>query len=158
MDSLYHYILRIMIAAFICCMVMGLSREGRVHDILKLICGAFMLILLISPMIRLHKNDIISFSSQYYAGNAAQAISAGEDYVKNTTTDIIREQCETYILNKAAEIGADISVRITLSEEDPPIPVAVTVSGKVSPYFKLLLEEIILNDLGITKENQLWTG
>jgi hypothetical protein len=47
---------------------------------------------------------------------------------------------------------------VTLSDELPPVPVEVRLSGDISPYIKTRLQSILEDDLGISKENQIWTG
>ena len=70
--------------------------------------------------------------------------------------DIIKAETEAYILDKASQLNVELSVEVTIDEEN--IPTAVTLSGEVSPYARRQLQEIIESDLGIAKENQRWTG
>ena len=61
-------------------------------------------------------------------------------------------------MDKAAAMGLELTARVGLSSDDPPVPVCVEITGAVSPYMKLRLEEMILEGLNIAKENQVWIG
>ena len=69
---------------------------------------------------------------------------------------IISEQTEAYILDKAADLHANLHVEVTVGEDN--LPTAVTLSGEASPYARRQIQAIIANDLGISKENQKWIG
>ena len=73
-------------------------------------------------------------------------------------TELIKEKSQAYILDKAAELDASITADVTISEEELPKPLSVVISGQVSPYNRKRLESILETDLGIAKENQVWTG
>ena len=70
--------------------------------------------------------------------------------------DIIKSTCEAYILNKATELGADIHVSVSVNSQH--IPFAARIMGEVTSDVRKQLEQILETDLGITKENQSWTG
>jgi hypothetical protein len=53
-------------------------------------------------------------------------------------------------------MNIDLAVEVVLSEDEIPIPVAVSLAGNVAPYAKSLLSEAISKDLNIPKENQTW--
>ena len=93
---------------------------------------------------------IESEAKRYAAEGASSSQSAMEA--------IIMERTRTYILNIAESMGLMITVEVALNGENPPIPESVRITGEVSPYDKLRLEEIIAENLNIPKENQTWTG
>ena len=57
--------------------------------------------------------------------------------------EIIKSRCETYILDKAAGLGAEITVCVTLTDAAYPVPKKVTVTGQVAPYAKARLQKIL---------------
>ena len=69
----------------------------------------------------------------------------------------IKERTQSYILDKAQSLNAVLDVEVTLSDDEIPVPVKVCITGKVSPYARGRLENLIIEDLGIEKENQIWT-
>ena len=50
-----------------------------------------------------------------------------------------------------------IETRQRIPNCEIPIPIKVRLSGKASPYAKGQLQQIITEELGIEKENQIWT-
>jgi hypothetical protein len=108
-----------------------------------------------SPLVRLRLTGISDFLSDIrYDGS--QYAQQGSQTSKDAVSDIIRERSEAYILDKAALLGADIRVELTLSRDALPIPVSVTIYGAVSPVSRQRLQKLIRDDLGIPLEAQTW--
>jgi hypothetical protein len=59
-------------------------------------------------------------------------------------------------LNKAKELNVEITPVITLNGEYTPV--FAEIQGTVDPHTQLKLEEVLIMDMGITKENQRWIG
>ena len=88
---------------------------------------------------------------------AADAAQLGINEAKKAQNAIIKQQLEAYILDKATQYHVDLQVEITLSKTGNAVPVAVSLQGAIAPYAKQQLQEMLENDLGISKENQQWT-
>lgn len=72
-------------------------------------------------------------------------------------SELIKQQSETYILDKAESLGIMVAVDITLCEEgDYPYPGSVILSGNVSQEDQQYLSKIIAEDIGISIECQEW--
>ena len=69
---------------------------------------------------------------------------------------ILRSRLEEYILEKAASLDTALSVTVTLGEDN--LPEMVYLRGSCAPGTKAELASMMETDLGISKENQLWTG
>jgi hypothetical protein len=54
------------------------------------------------------------------------------------------------------DMGAEVEVEVTLSDDSTQVPCAVTITGMVSPYLKQRLSEMIEEDLQIKREDQHW--
>lgn len=157
MESLKSYIMELVIVAITCGIVCGIVKEGSAQKVLKLVCGIFLTVTMLRPLAGATLDHLMDIPESF-TDDAARAVSSGESLARNSEAEIIKQKCEAYILDKASELDLSLAVDITLSEEDPPVPIAVRICGNITPYNKLLLEELILQNLGITKENQLWTG
>lgn len=83
-------------------------------------------------------------------------VAEGENFANAQMADIITQRTEAYILDKAASMSVALQVEVTLSEENPPVPRAVTLTGALSPYQKSTLEDFISGNLGIAKEEITW--
>ena len=66
---------------------------------------------------------------------------------------IIKQKTETYILDKANALGAEITVQVVLEDY---IPAGVTIMGDVSPFVKSNLSASITQELNIPPEEQIW--
>lgn len=157
MDGLRQYIISVVSAAMLCGIVTGLMQKGTAREIIRLVSGIFLAFTVIHPIAGI---DIASLTDYRfsYADDAAQAAAMGENITRESLREIITTQSEAYILDKAAALNAELTVAVTVSEEDTPVPVEVHLSGEISPFAKQHLQSIIQSDLGIAKENQLWTG
>ena len=61
-------------------------------------------------------------------------------------------------MDKAESLGAELTVEVTLSDDELMVPCAVKLSGAISPYAKKVLSDTIAKDLGIQVEEQIWTA
>lgn len=157
MASIKTYLLGVVAAAVICGIATRLMGEkGTQGAMTKLIAGLFLVFTVIRPVANISLDGLSDFTAAY-SDAGEQAAAAGESLTKDALAVSIKAQTEAYILDKAAGLQVDLEVEVTLSEDDIPTPIAVRLSGKVSPYAKARLQNIITDDLGIEKERQIWT-
>ncbi len=122
----------------------------------KMACGLFLMIIMIKPIVGLNLNDLEEFADRYTQTSAA-SVDYGEELAEEELRQRIRQQTEAYILDKAGLYGADLKISVTLADGGVPVPESVVIRGKVSPYAKSRLQQIIKDDLGIPEEYQKWT-
>lgn len=155
MQQLGQYVVTLTVAALISGILLSLFQDGPVRSILRLVCGIFLTVTALSPLTDLSIPDVSAFASDYMAeGKAAAAL--GEDIARAETQERIRQQLKAYILDKASLIGAKITADISFNDEG--YPETVRLSGEATDSVKQQLQEMITNDLGISKENQQWIG
>ncbi len=157
MDALGQYVISVTAAALICGIVSCLVQSGTAKELIRLLCGLFLAFTVIRPLAGLDFSALTSISFPY-TQEADSIATQGENIAREAMADIIKADAEAYILDKAAALNADLTVDITLSREDTPVPVRAELSGSVSPYARQQLTYLLQTDLGIAKENQLWTG
>lgn len=156
-NNIRGYLLGVIGAAIICSIVKRLMGEkGPNAALTNLIAGVFMVFTLIRPLTSVEISGIDHWADGFRE-DAAQAVAQGEDQTRKALAQFITERTQAYILDKAQTLNAVLEVEVTLSDDDIPVPVKVRLEGKVSPYAKGRLEAIIIEDLGIEKENQIWT-
>ncbi len=119
--------------------------------------GLFLAITMLRPLIHIDLGGIWA-DARLYSKDAERLTLAAQELAREDRTAIIKSKSEAYILDKAASLGAEVTVTVTLSCEEPLVPCAVRISGIISPYAKTQLSQIIQNDLAIPKEAQEWTG
>lgn len=158
MAGIAKYLISITAAAILCGAVTALlGKEGTVAAMGKLLCGLFLTLTMLSPLIggQLEKWEWLLDDISL---DAADAVREGEESAQAALVASIKSQTEAYILDKAAELDVEVSVEITRIAGTPPLPVAVTISGSVAPAARAQLERILEEDIGIPKEEQRWTG
>ncbi|MBE6983357.1 MAG: hypothetical protein E7435_03650 [Ruminococcaceae bacterium] len=156
MEEIRAYILSVVAAAIICGSIrMLFGKKGGITALITALCGIFMTFALISPLRQLD----FSVYGDYFSGfmeEAQAVVKEGEIAALQEQRAFIKRETETYILDKAVSLGADISVAVTVSETTPPTPIEITVKGAVSPYVKTVLKDYLKEQFGIPEEAQKW--
>lgn len=158
MDGIRKYLLSVISAAIICSIVNILSgKKSAPSSLIRLISGIFMALTLISPLVNIRLSDYADYFSGFTV-DANAAVAFGESAATDALRSIIKSQTEAYILDKADSMEVALDVEVTLNNENPPVPCGVMITGSFSPYSKEVLSQYIANDLGISKEDQVWTA
>lgn len=156
MNDIGGYVIGVICASILCAMINQWSEKKGTHGaLLKMLTGVFMTITLVSPLLDF---DMTGVDSQFswITADAEAAAQSGQILAKDSMAEIIKTQCEAYILDKAAFWELNLSVEVTLSETDPPIPNGVELKGNISPYAKSQMTNWIVEELGISEEDQEW--
>lgn len=148
-----QYLLQVICAAFISGLVQCLVQGGAAKAVVKLLCGIFLTLTIVLPLTRMEVEELTLPSLREGEGLAAE----GENLAREARARIIKQQCESYILDKAASLCDGLQVEITL-RDDTQVPAGATLTGRVSPYAKGQIQLFLQQDLGIPKENVEWTG
>lgn len=158
MTGIRAYILSVCAAAIICSIVTGLMRgKTTAAQLVKLCGGIFLALIVIRPLTDI---DLTFFSDLTfgYISDAEEVSTAGKNLASDALADIIKVRCEAYILDKAQSLGAELTVEVTVSQDDMPVPLGATMRGSISPYARSQLASVISDQLGIPKEDQQWIG
>ena len=153
MGGIKTYFISICTAAACCGIITKIvPQKGSSGTIIKLLCGIFMLITFLSPVISIPIYDFWSYYEQL--SQEAELISSeGEAASKKETDRVMQQQIQAYIQEKAIMLGAEVDINVSVKDG---IPYAVTVSGAVSPYTKQSLSAYMKDQFGISTEEQLW--
>lgn len=158
MDGIREYLLRITVAALCCGIIISVTgSKGMAGVTVKFLAGVFMVILVVNPLVGL-RLDSFSNILDGIRFDADQAAAYGQNTANESCGDIIKENVTAYILDKAGSSGAALRVEVTLDDSVPPVPCSVKIQGRISPYERSLLSDMIEQDLGIKAEDQKWTG
>lgn len=156
MGRISDYILRIIAAAIVCCVIKSLIKEKTATGrMVNLLCGILMTITLLSPIKDISFQSITSFYNNISL-DASQYVNDGKMAARESVANIIKSQTETYILDKAKSLGLQIAVEVELDDSNNSVPCGALITGTASPYAKGVLETYIQEQLGIPKENQRW--
>ena len=156
-ENLRTYLLSILSAALITAFINKLMGEkGTLSALTKLIGGLFLTFTLIGPVANINLSGFTNWT-QDYQRDAQKMVTEGQSQTKNALAQLISQRTQAYILDKAQALNTALEVEVTLSDDEIPIPVKVRLAGKVSPYAKGRLQAMLEEELGIEKENQIWT-
>ena len=155
MDNLRRYIVSLICAALICSIVKILAGGIKASNIIiNIVCGLFMMITVLSPVLDFEIPDLNSVFQPVYS----EAVKISTDAMEASREDmavIIKEETRAYILEKANLNNMDIDVEVKLDEQGL-VPCGVTITGQVSPYDKTVLTNYIYRTLNIPEEAQKW--
>lgn len=155
-DSFQGYLIRVIAAAIICAIIKSFIVKPSVSgSIIKTLCNVFLVLTILSTLLNLDFNLMGDYIDDF-AVSSDEAVQAGSQMQEEALRSSIKQYSEAYVLDKAASMKAALSVEVTLSNDNPPVPVSIVLEGSVSPYAKSKLIQLITDDLGISKENQIW--
>lgn len=147
-----QYILSFISVTLLCHIVSRIIDSCAVKKSIKLLSGILILTSISVPLGDFHLESINLEDSIIADGDRISAY--GVELSKKAKKDLIINECEAYILKKAESLGLDIAVDVNIDQT--LIPVSVNIQGNASPHVQKTLSDIIENDLGILKENQVW--
>ena len=156
MSRLGDYVLSVITAAVIVAILCSFfTNKGGTFPVVKVVGGLFLTFVVISPLVKLDFSGIIEYLDGF-TSEGVEAASIGENLAREGERDIIISRVQAYILDKADSYGAQLNVEVILDQDN--IPVSVELNGNISPYAKAQMADILAEDLGITKEHQIWIG
>jgi len=150
------YIMNVVAVSVLCgiCESLG-SQSNHGRRMLRFIAGLCMIVVLVKPICSIEIGSV----KDYLSGMKEAAAATNEDMAalcREEQAGSIKDSSEAYILHEAEELNLQLQVEVTVSENNPPVPELVTITGRASPYPKNKLQSIIEADIGIAKENQTW--
>lgn len=154
MEAIRQYVLSAVCITVICGLVQMIFPSDK-RSVINFVTGLIIMVVVIAPVLSV---DELSFDAMFeqICTDGEWAVKEGQEAAMQTSSVFIKEKVETYISNRAAQMGADVSAVVTLEPEPPLAPKEITLKGTVSPYVKQQLGACIEKELGIAEENQLW--
>lgn len=125
--------------------------------LIRMIGGLFLAFTVIAPITDFDMDVLMDLGNEL-STEAEKAASRGQDLAADAMSEIIKQETQAYILDKAASYGAELTVEVEVNREESAVPESVVLRGAVSPYAKAQLQQIMETELGIPKENQIWIG
>ena len=150
------YILSVISAAVVTAIICSFfQKKGGTAGVIRMICGLFLAFVAISPLADLDFSNLEAYLDAFTL-EAGDLADAGKNMAREAEGDIIKASVQSYIMDKAETLGAHITAEVMLDQDN--IPLSVELEGNLSPYAKARITGIIADDLGITKEHQIWIG
>lgn len=149
------WLLSILAAALICALADVLIPKGAVKQTGRLVCGLVLVVAVLGPMARLELEDGRRWLEDYFA-----AVDGREEELRSQVDagmkTIIEQRCAAYIVDKAAQLGLECSVRVECEtgEEGVYLPVRARVTGRLSEADRAELARLLTQELAIPPEGQ----
>ena len=145
------WMMAIMCVSIITCIAMNISPEGRTKSAVRFVCSLTMMLALLSPIARL---DMDSFRGGIwrYRNEAMHRAEEIEKTDAGISRLFIQEECESYIMKKGTELGADIGkakVSMRWSEDGYWYPVKAEIVSPAPSEGDDRLKNVIISELGI---------
>jgi len=155
MGPMAEYILSVVCASILCAILTGLTGEkGTTASIRKMVCGVFLCFTVIAPLGRLRLEDLLNPITDIRQ-EALETAAMGQALYRESLAQVITEQTEAYILDKAKALGLTLTVTVHTDESGKPR--GAVLSGNAGQAQREALSEILESDLGIPKERQIWS-
>ena len=156
MDWMKEYILSIVaVGAITGICISLLPKNTSAGIIIKMLGGIVLVITMISPLVKVRFDDLGNLWEQI-ASDGDLLAQEGSESTQAALSMVIKENLESYILDKADALGLTLQVTVHMDPQDTVMPQTVTLRGAVSPYQKKLLTAFLEDDLGITEAQQIW--
>ncbi len=155
MDAVAKYILTLCCGALICGVILSITgSDGPGGAVRRMICGVFLVILAISPLKKLDFRELDK-DITFFSKAAEAAALDGKKQAGKALDEGISDRCRAYILDKAGALSVSLEAEIQIDSESH-LPVAVCLTGAVTPAEKQILADCIAQDLGIERSRQEW--
>ena len=155
METWKEYIISFVAVSICCGVILQLVSQTGMKVLVQIVCGVILSVTLLTPVLKIRSEEFPVFTQQVPETVEAY-LSQGKDMAERLKRQYIMDSCEAYILDKAQQLGAEISASISLGETF--VPCFAEIQGNMDPLIQKKLENILTEDMGITKENQLWIG
>lgn len=155
MEAWKGYILDILVVSITASIFLQILPDSGKKELLHLLCGILLTVVILMPLSDIRLNDFLDLS-QYLPESSDDLLKRGTETAENVKRQYITDRCEAYILDKAKALGAEILPIVQVDKTF--LPVYAEIRGDPEPQVQKQLEQMLVLDLGITKENQRWIG
>lgn len=152
-QRIVNYLISVTAACLIGVIVNALVRQETVRRIARFASGLLLILTVVLPLLPIEAEDISSLFSSYAVQYDTSQLK--EQWHERLSAHI-KETSETYIEQKADELGVFVRADVTLDDEEYPQPIAVRITGILSYETKNRLSDYIETALGVKKEAQEW--
>ena len=155
MAYIREYVLSVTAAAILCALISAILKSGPNGKLIRILCSVVLAVTILKPLLGKRLDDL-RLDSLIPGEEVKDAIADGKAYAHDAMAGIIKDRTESYIQDKAAQLGITIQAEVTLSEDAVPVPCGVRLRGDASPYSRKQLEQYMEEALGSSKEHQQW--
>lgn len=157
MGAVRGWLLAVITVSLLCAVADALMPAGAVKRVGRLVCGLVLMGAILSPIARLDVEGSQWWLDSYFSSVRSREAEL-EDTVNSQMKLIIEREYAAYILDKAAQLGLECTVRVEceLSEDGLYLPLWTEVAGLRTAGAQEKLIRIISEDLGVPAQSQIY--
>lgn len=155
MEGIRGYFLAIVAACMLAVLACALLKNSKIQRITKFIAGILILLTVATPLLRIDTAVLAERISELGRGSRFDTQEISKDY-QTMLRALVKKNTQTYIEDKAQELGGIIQAEVTLGSGEYPAPEHVVLTGTMTPEQAQALESYIADSLGIPPEQQEW--
>lgn len=155
MEAWKEYILDILVVSISISIFLQILPDSGKKEIMHLLCGILLTVVILIPLSEIRLNDFLDLA-EYLPESSDYLLARGTETADEAKRQYITERYEAYILDKAKAMGAEILPIVQVDETF--LPIFAEIQGDLEPQVQKTLEQMLVLDMGITKENQRWIG
>lgn len=155
MEAWKEYILDILVVSISISIFLQILPDSGKKELLHLLSGILLAVVILMPLSEIRLNDFLDLT-QYQPESSDYLLARGTETADEAKRQYITERYEAYILDKAKALGAEILPIVQVDETF--LPIFAEIQGDLEPQVQKKLEQMLVLDMGITKENQRWIG
>lgn len=156
MDGLGKYLISVSAGVILVVLSQAMVNKKGLNRVLQMVGGLFLVIIIAAPVVQVDPKEISSAMSQWVETWETAEWKDRNVFEEQLASRII-QNCEEYILDKAAELGMEMEITVELDGSALyPVPSKVVLRGSCTLQQKSELERIIAEDLGVPVSCQEW--
>ena len=155
MEGIRGYFLAIVAACMLAVLACALLKNSKIQRITKFIAGILILLTVATPLLRIDTAALAERISELGRGSRFDTQEISKDY-QTMLRALVKKNTQTYIEDKAQELGGIIQAEVTVGSGEYPAPEHVVLMGTMTPEQAQALESYIADSLGIPPEQQEW--
>lgn len=157
MIRIRKYLLSVAAASLLTSLLPALLPKGKIQKVESFIGSLVLILTILSPVVKLNASSIRKAMESYQID--LQDTQRGiEKKSRGVLEELISQRCEEYIWDKAAQMGLQLEIEITVGgNPDIPVPVSASMVGVCSQEDQAVLSKILEEELGIPRNKQEWS-
>lgn len=159
MELVRQWLLSVTCAALIAALADELMPKGAVKQVGKLVCALVLLCAVLRPVLSVQLPDAGQLLSEI-RGEVEYSRNGLEQGSEQILKTLIERECDAYIVDKAAVLGAVCQVQVECKEDEAGVwlPYRATVAGHLNDGQRQELTALVRSELGIAPECLVYIG
>lgn len=155
MEGIRTYLLSVVAVCMLSVLCLQLVKQAQIKKVLRFVTGLLVLLIVVSPLVSLDEEQLRSITEKMDLSVGVDRDSLSQE-VSEQLAQHVQSTAEAYIEEQAAQQGAVIQARVTVTQEQYPVPYSVVMIGTITPEQKEALTQYLSLSLGIPYERQEW--